>query len=330
MTFKAQVGILAAVIVTLGATKAFSQTIDVVVSDPREAEEQAAAKQPFRLSAAYAHRFEANLDKAGRFSTDTARIEFTSQTAFGSSLSWDNLVAYEFNHYDFTNTQQVPNAPPGTGFQVGGDPWNDIHYLTYIPSLRWKVDPHWSVFGGPVLQVAAESGADFGDGVSGGAVVGFLWMRDSNLSVGGAIAGVSRIEDKFGLAPIPLINWRFGGGWLLRSGVPDFGARRGFGLEFGWGNDSFEVAAGAQFQRRRFRIDDGKGVGQETSAPVYGKFTIKMNKQASIDLFAGVSLAGELKVEDRNGHDNQLNPNFDNKQEFDPAPIVGARAAFMF
>jgi hypothetical protein len=55
-----------------------------------------------------------------------------------------------------------------------------------------------------------------------------------------------------------------------------------------------------------------------------------MSKEASIDLFAGVSFAGELKVEDRNGHDNQLDPSFDNKQEFDPAPIVGARAAFMF
>jgi hypothetical protein len=220
MTFKAHLGFLVAVIVTLGATTAaFGQAIDVVTTDPREAEEQAAAKHPFRLSVAYAHRFEANLDKAGRFSTDTTRIEFASQTAFGRSLSWDNLVAYEFNYYDFTNTQQ------GTPFGVvGGDPWQDVHYLTYIPSLRWKIDPHWTVFGGPVLQVAGESGADFGDAVSGGGLVGFMWIRDSNLSVGGAIAAISRLEDQFGLAPIPLVNWRFGNGFMLRSGVPDFGA----------------------------------------------------------------------------------------------------------
>ena len=330
MTFKAHLGILAAVIVTLGATRAaFSQTIDVVVSDPREAEEQAQAKHPFRLSVAYAHRFEADLDEAGKFSTDTTRIEFASQTPFGRALSWDNMVAYEFNHYKFTNTNGNNSA--------GGDPWKDVHLLTYIPTLRWNIDKQWSVFGGPVLQVAAESGADFGDGVSGGALVGFLWRRDSNLSVGGAIAAISRIEDTVGLAPIPLVMWRFAEGWTLRSGVPDFGARRGFGLELGWGTQSFEIAGGAQFQRRRFRLDDDDtpgphdGVGQETSAPVYAKLTFKMGKDAGIDLFAGVSLAGELKVEDDNGHAESLRQvGIDPKQDFDPAPVIGARANFVF
>lgn len=318
--------VVAALLVLGTASVVWAQTIDVVTMDPREHEEQAAAKKAFRLNVGYAHRFEADLDKSGRFSTDTARIEFTSQTALARSLSWDNLVAYEFNYYDFTNTG-------------AGHPWEDVHFLTYIPSLRWKIDKQWSLFGGPVLQVGAESGADFGDGVSGGALVGFLWRRDANLSVGGAIAGVSRIEDKFGLAPIPLVVWRFAEGWTLRSGVPDFGGRRGFGVELGWGRDTWEIAAGAQFQRRRFRLDDDgnggspqagprNGVGQETSAPVYGKFTLKMSDGASVDLFAGVSLAGELKIEDEDGHRNTLN--FDSKQEFDPAPIIGTRVSFLF
>jgi hypothetical protein len=72
----------------------------------------------------------------------------------------------------------------------------------------------------------------------------------------------------------------------------------------------------------------GKGVGQESSAPVYAKFTLKMSKDTNIDLFAGVSLAGQVKIEDNNGHGNTLN--FDNKQEFDPAPIVGTRVRFLF
>lgn len=322
-----------AVAMMASAAVAGAQTIDVVTVDPREHEEQAAAGKAFRLSAAYAHRFEADLDKAGRFSTDTVRAEFLSNTAFSQSLYWDNLVAYEFNYYDFTNTQQVPLG--GGGFAFGGDPWNDIHLLTYIPSLRWKVDKQWTVFGGPVLQVAAESGADFGDGVSGGGIIGTVWTRDSNLSVGGAIAAVSRIEDKLGLAPIPLVNWRFGNGWALRSGVPDFGARRGFGVELGWGTQGYEIAGGVQYQRRRFRLDDDSkgprdGVGQESSAPVYAKFTYKMSKEANLELFGGVSLAGELKIEDRNGHGNQLPAAFDNKQEFDPAPILGTRLNFLF
>jgi hypothetical protein len=156
----------------------------------------------------------------------------------------------------------------------------------------------------------------------------------SNLSVGAAVAAVSRIEDQVGLAPIPLVDWRFGDGWMPRSGAPDFGARRGFGLEIGWGNESLEIAGGAQYQRRRFRLDDDQssgpknGVGQETSAPIYGRFTIKMTKEANLDLFAGVSLAGELKVEDNDGHADTLA--FDHKQGFDPAPIVGARASFLF
>jgi hypothetical protein len=336
MTLRMRIGVLVTTLAWIAtASAALAQTIDVVTSDPREQEEQALARKPYRLSVAYAHRFEANLDKNGRFSTDTTRIEFASQTELAKSLSWDNMVAYEFNYYDFTNTQSSNQT--GTE-RIGGDPFQDVHQLTYIPVLRWKIDPNWSIFGGPALQVSAESGADFGDGVTGGALFGFLWRRDANLSVGGAVAAISRIEDTVGLAPIPLVNWRFAEGWALRSGVPDFGARRGFGLELGWGMDEWEIAAGAQFQRRRFRLDDddsgltgsSKGVGQETSAPVYVKFTYRMSKDASIDLFGGVSLAGELKVEDRNGHDNQLPPGYDNKQQFDPAPIVGTRVNFLF
>jgi hypothetical protein len=317
---------VAALVVLGTASVVWAQTIDVVTADPREHEEQAAARKAFRLSAGYAHRFEADLDKSGKFNTDTTRIEFSSQTELARSLSWDNLVFYEFNSYDFANTDR-------------GGWWKDVHYLTYIPSLRWKIDDQWSIFGGPALQVAAESGADFSDGVTGGGLVGFLWRRDSNLTVGAGIAGVTRIEDKFGLAPIPLVVWRFAEGWVLRSGVPDFGARRGFGVELGWGQDTWEIAAGAQFQRRRFRLDDDvnagspqadqrDGVGQETSAPVYGKLTLKFGDGGSVDLFAGVSLAGELKIEDEDGHG--LTPAFDNKQEFDPAPIVGTRVTFLF
>jgi len=332
MTVNAHIrGLLAALLTFGAAATTFGQAIDVVTSDPRENEEQTAEHKPFRLSAAYAHRFEADLNKNGKFSVDTTRIEFASQTELTSSLWWDNLVGYEFNGYDFSNTRR-------------GSWWKDVHFLTYIPSLRWQIDKHWSVFGGPVLQVAGESDADWGDGVSGGAIVGVLWKHDANLSVGGAIAGLTRIEDKFGLAPIPLVLWRFGNGWVFRSGVPDFGARRGFGVEIGWGTDSFEIAGGLQLQQRRFRLDDDvnsaspqagqrNGVGQERSAPVYGKFTWRLGGGTELDLFAGVAFAGQLKIEDDDGHRNKIeaaDPTFDPKQEFDPQPILGSRIRFLF
>jgi hypothetical protein len=309
------------VLALAAAPAAPAQTIDVVTSDPREHEEQELARKPYRLSTAYAHRFETDLEEMGAFSTDTVRAELTSQTRFTPSLSWDNLMFYEFNTYDFSDTGR-------------GGWWKDVHFLTYIPSLRWKIDKRITVFGGPVLQVSAEDGADFSDGISGGAIAGIIWTRDSNLSVGGAIAAVSRIEDEFGLAPIPLILWRFGNGWTLRSGVPDFGARRGFGIEMTWGRGRWEVGGGVQFQRRRFRLDEDantayrNGVGEESSAPVYGKFSVELAPYATLDLFAGVTLWGELKIEDDDGH--HLNDGVDPKQTFDPAPILGARLSFLF
>lgn len=106
--------------------------------------------------------------------------------------------------------------------------------LTFVAgagcTCKQAVEPSISV---AEAESEGEDRVERSDGVTGGAIAGVVWTRDANLSVGGAIAGVSRIEDKFGLAPIPLVNWRFGQGWFLRSGVPDFGARRGFGLELG-------------------------------------------------------------------------------------------------
>lgn len=63
---------------------------------------------------------------------------------------------------------------------------------------------------------------------------------------------------------------------------------------------------------------------------MYAKFTLKMSKDAHIDLFAGVALAGQVKVEDNDGEGKNFNPDFDHKQEFDPAPILGTRVKFLF
>ena len=92
-------------------------------------------------------------------------------------------------------------------------------------------------------------------------------------------------------------------------------------------NETIAVGGGLQYHQKRFRLSDdarvSEGVGEDSSWPLYAKVTWQVSPQAAIELVGGVSVAGELRLEDRNGHKIS-------KADYDPAPLIGLRALFSF
>ncbi len=138
---------------------------------------------------------------------------------------------------------------------------------------------------------------------------------------------MSQIEDSVALMPIPQLDWRFADRWKLHVGLTNLGYT-GVGPELSYSPaKSWQIALGASYQTRRYRLDDhsgiSNGVGEETSAPIFTSLRWHPHPQATLDLFAGVAVAGHVRLENQTGDKVA-------SSDYDPAPILGLRGQFVF
>ncbi len=281
-----------------------------------EAEESTGLR--FRLNTGFSHQFDSDIDDGGEFDVTRFGVGGGVAIDLGERLSLDNILSYEFDSYDFSGS---------SGFG-GLDPWDDVHTVRYRPQLTYDVDESWSVFGGPILSFSAEDGADFGNSFTGGAFVGASHRWSETFSASAALVVISQIDDDAIVFPFILLNWKISDDWVLRTGPADLGSSGGGGIELVWSfDDDWQLAFGAQYQSRRFRLDDRgvapEGVGEVTSVPIYAKLIWSAGSNVSANLFAGVVVGGELRLENDDG--NKLS-----EEDFDPAGVIGARVSIRF
>jgi hypothetical protein len=282
------------------AGSALAQTVDAPeVESP-------SAKGSLFVRGGYGHRFESDLDdSSGDFQTNDARFDVGGTAVFGSGVRWLNIVGYGYNNYDAD--------------QVDADVYN----VTAASILAFPVAPSLHLMAGPLLSFYAEEGADWGDAVSYGGLVGATYRHSPELSIGLATAVMARIEEGVGIAPIPMIDWRFAPQWKLYTGITEVAARRGIGGFVAWSiADNVELAAGAQFERRRFRLEDDGATAdyivEDKSVPVYARLSWQMAESFGLDIYGGAAVGGELELNDK--QDDHVGD-----RKYDPAPIVGAR-----
>lgn len=266
------------------------------------------------ISASYAHQLSTQMNDGGSFHRGSSSIGGGHRFRFDDAWSLVANVVYQGSYYDFTD-----GASP---FQ-----WDDIHQITGLALAGWKLDEHWSLQGGGLVRAAAESGADFGDAVTAGGLLGFSYRASDDLTLGLLLGAASQIEDPVALLLVPQVDWRFADRWKLHVGLTRL-AYTGIGPELSFApSDAWEIAFGASYQNRRYRLDDHAGiedgVGQETTAPVYARVQWRPQPRLLVDLFAGVAVAGQLRLENENG--NQLQTS-----GYDPAPILGLNTQFVF
>jgi len=267
--------------------------------------------KPFDVDFGYGYQANTDLKKAnGDFHRNAFRVGLKAGMAFNDRLKLDNILLYTNNNYTFSGN---------SAFQ-----WQDIHQFIYAPLFKYQTSDRWTILGAPVVQWFGEGGANASDSVTGGGLFGFNYRSGPDFSVGLLIGVLSQIEDDAKLVPIPIVRWKFAELWTARLGLNRLGPDVGLGGELAFKlNKYVELAGGIQYQRRRFRLDKNNRVGEETQAPLYGKFTWWMLPDANVEFFASLVTNGTLRLENKNG--NKITD-----KDYDSTAFFGGKLHFIF
>ena len=257
--------------------------------------------------AGYAYQGEADIDGGGNLTVNRFDVGLLGRFEPMDRLQSTSTFFFSVNDYDF-----------GGGGFAAGDPWNTILTMRMLTRLRYALSTQWGISGGGVFIFSPESGANWGDSFSGGGLLAFDYTHSKTLFVSLGVAVISQIEDDARFTPSIILNWLPYQDWKVRVGsVPASGGAAAAGEVAYQVAEPVEIGLGLLYNQRRFRLNNG-GVGEDNNLPLRLRLGWDITPDISLNLLAGVALAGEVRIDDRYG--NQLN-----KQNYDPAPYIGAR-----
>lgn len=201
-------------------------------------------------------------------------------------------------------------------FDVGTEPWEDVSIYDLNVGVTWIVNREWSAFGGFLMEVAGEDGADFQDTMTFGGLAGARYRHDENLALTFGIIGKTRLEERDLVLPILGLDWQFDEHWKLLIDGPALKLQTKLGRLEAW-----TLTFGGEWQLRDFRLDDNnpilpEGIGRDTRVPVYAQLEWEPTENILLGVRAGVVAYQEFDFEDSSG--NEVSD--DNT---DPAPFFG-------
>ncbi|MGE5791678.1 MAG: hypothetical protein ACM36B_03230 [Bacteroidota bacterium] len=273
------------------------------------AQSQEARWQPF-VSVAPVYEGKGDLDQGGDFSVWRAILRAGATGGIGGGHTAGVTLNYDYNDYSFSN-------PAAFG---GVAPWNIVQRYGVAVPFSFALRDGWSVGFVPSVDWFRENGADTGDSLSWGAIVSATRRFADGNRLGLGVGIYDRIEETSAF-PFLIVDWRLSDRWRLVNPLAA-GPTGPAGLELDYRlDDNWELGIGAAWRRLRFRLSDSgpvpNGVGEERGLPVFVRATRHVGRQSTFHLFAGVVLAGELRVEDPAG--NRLR-----SEDYDPKPLLGA------
>ena len=130
-------------------------------------------RSPFSFG--YLHDFKSDIDGGGEVSNDFfyARAGVPLYRSEGRVIALS--AGYNFNSYKFDG---------GTaGSFAALDPWDKVHTFRLGLPVKWDFGSDWTFFGLPSIRSTGESGASFGDSISGISTSGSTaWAASSTTS----------------------------------------------------------------------------------------------------------------------------------------------------
>lgn len=239
---------------------------------------------------------DASLDSGGDvavgryFASASAASQVAEDWRLGVSLGYGE-TRYEFS---------------GTGGVAGLAPWDRVRELRIGGSVQHDAGNGWTLFGIPSVRFNAETGADLGDGATGGLLAGASYRFSDTLTIGPGFGVFSEIEDDVSWFPILIVDWQISERLSLETGR-GFAASRGPGLQLRWRQSpQWQFAFGGRYEKQRFRLDDTGaapgGVGEDRAIPVFALAEYAASRDVSLSLIAGAEVAGELRLEDSAGN----------------------------
>jgi len=278
----------------------------------------------FVLAGGYAHFFATDFDSGGGdVSVDRAFGSFSMRKAVNEGYSWDLGLQWEGSWYSFADAGALAAA-------AGGKPWGTVQSVSVSPGATFTLDPSWRLVARAIVDFAGESDADAADSASYGGIVAASYSFSREFTLGLGALAITRIEDDALVVPQVLIDWRPSEQFRVSNFAGPEAYPGGAGLEAIWmPADGFELALGARYTYRRFRLDDSgpapraNGVGSDQGMPVWIRATHRAKCGGRLDLVAGMQLAGEMQLDDADGNEIV-------SVDVEPAPFVGVFFSWRF
>lgn len=276
----------------------------------------------------FLNQFESDLDDDGNFDV----IGGFGRGQFVARLSDDVHVRLLGGYHGVSYEFDDPPTISGSEFK----PWNTIHVARLNPLLGYELTEKINLFAGPLIEASLENGADFSNSLKPGGLIGAEMRVNETLKVGLGIVGVAEIEDDVYIQPVLILEWTPIDRLRIHASSM---TTRGGKLEIAYAiTDEFEIASSISYRRERFRLKErtltttpppptfrvgSKGVGEDRA--VLPALRVSWTPKAPfiadtlgalrVDLEAGVALAGDLRIESRNGGSIQT-------MGYDPAPTL--------
>jgi hypothetical protein len=285
----------------------------VVFSVPTVAQPPAAGSR-FAITPIY--RMDSDLDSGGE-----ARYGGLFMS-LGRSWSLDARSSLGFG-LDFGHLDWRFDNPGGFG---GVAPWDQVNRFGLSAPFTYGSAGGWTLGISPTVEYSGESGAELSDALEYGALVSMVKPIRDGLTLGLGFGVYERIEET-SVFPVLIVNWRINERLRLSNPVPA-GPSGPAGLELSYALGSgWELGFGGAYRSNRYRLDqDGpfpNGVGEYRRVPVLARIGRRFSDALSLNLYAGVSLSSELRVEDSNGRGLY-------KEDLDPAATFGLSLAGRF
>ena len=231
----------------------------------------------------------------------------------GGSFRWSGIIAsgaltrqvnpewtvglnlgYQYERWSFS-------SPSAFGSEA---PWSTINRPSVGIDLRYQAQPDLGLFLSPQFEWDLETGATR-SGQNFGAVLGAtkVFSRDFVLGLGAAIF---HQIDQTRVFPVVVVNWQIDDKWKLTNPFRA-GPAGGGGLELVYAiDDNWELAGGGTYRDYRFRLKssgpNANGIGQNEGIPLFARLTRKLGPSGRLDLYAGATVAGTLKLRDPGGN----------------------------
>jgi opacity protein-like surface antigen len=279
-------------------------------------------KIDFSVNGSYAYQFDADLDKGGDYSVQRANFQLSAASELTEVLRLSVSFGYNLNLYHFGGSttfeseettilltdpdNQNPDGTLISTISVASSPWKDIHIYSFNAMLTTDLSNDLSIFGGPIFQIARETGADWSDSISGGGTVGATWHISDTLTIGGGIGVITELANPTKFFPVFVLDWQITDSLRLTNQTQSLVGKT-VGIELIWNiAPKWELALGGAYEFRRFRLDDKdlapRGVGEETVDSFWLRSGYRFNDHVSVDLYGGVSTSVALSINDSNGH----------------------------
>lgn len=318
---------------SLLATSAIGQTQPAAATTaPQQGEPAAGAPLPpiYAISTAATYQPSTNLHDTGSDNGSFTQARYgasglVAHPITGTNLFLTHALAYEYDQYDFTDQFNVRHA----GQSIPASPWSDTQLLSYTLQANYYLDKNWNVFGGPIVGLSWENGADVGNAWNCGGLAGAGYHASQNFDIGIGAILTSGLEEDLRVLPLVQVHWKISDTWTLGNVRPEPGLRGTAGLELAWQfAPRWTVAGGGAYDVRRFRLADDQtvesgGVGQNSSFPIYARLLYKLDDHWSFSAIGGAAFGGQLQVLNDSGHKiGDVN--------YDLAPFVAISAGYRF